>query len=74
MSFGFKVGSLKIPVKAVKILEQYIEQKDGTGLVFPNLKELSDLTDKYHMQMRIKTKSCFAQQNIKRSERNHWNR
>lgn len=56
MGKNAKVGSLKIPEKAARILEQYKDQKDDTDLVFPELKDLPDLDDKYHMQMRIKTK------------------
>lgn len=51
-----KVGSLKVTDKAKKILEQYSANKDKTDLVFPELKSLENLEDKYHTQMRIKTK------------------
>lgn len=51
-----KVGSLKIPQKAMTILDQYREAKDASDLVFPELKSFETLDDKYHVQMRIKTK------------------
>lgn len=51
-----KVGSLKIPEKALNILAQYEQEKDETDLVFPELKSLPNLDDQYHVQMRIKTK------------------
>jgi integrase/recombinase XerD len=51
-----KVGSLKIPEKAQKILNEYIAGKDETDLVFPELKGLQDIKDNFHVQMRIKTK------------------
>jgi len=51
-----KGGSLKIPEKAIAILAQYEGAKDDTDLVFPELKSFENLDDKYHVQMRIKTK------------------
>lgn len=51
-----KVGSLKIPGKALKILAEYEMQKDKTDLVFPELKDIEDLNNKYQVQKRIKTK------------------
>lgn len=51
-----KVDSLKIPDKALKILEEYKDQRDKTDLVFPELKGLDNLDDQYAVQVRIKTK------------------
>ena len=51
-----KVDSLKIPPKALIILEQYKQDMDETNLVFPELKSMPDMTDQFHVQMRIKTK------------------
>jgi len=51
-----KVDSLKVPEKAMKILDQYRHTKDETDLVFPELKDLKTLDDAYAVQVRIKTK------------------
>ena len=51
-----KIDSLKMPEKALKIVEQYKDDKDETDLVFPELKSFENLDDRYHVQMRIKTK------------------
>ncbi len=51
-----KVDSLKVPEKAMKILDQYRHTKDETDLVFPELKDLKTLEDAYAVQVRIKTK------------------
>lgn len=51
-----KVDSLKVPEKAMKILDQYRQTKDSTDLVFPELKDIENLDDTYAVQVRIKTK------------------
>lgn len=51
-----KVDSLKVPEKAMQILNQYRNAKDKTGLVFPELRGLESLEDNYLVQVRIKTK------------------
>lgn len=51
-----KVDSLKVPEKAMRILDQYRMAKDGTDLVFPELKGLADIDDVYAVQVRVKTK------------------
>lgn len=49
-----KVGSLKTPDKAIKILEQYeIEKKRNSDLVFPELKVLPNLKDDFIVQKKI---------------------
>lgn len=48
-----KPGSLKVPDKAMNILNEYREQKDSTDLVFPDLKRVVDLTDNYKVQRQI---------------------
>lgn len=50
-----KGDSLKVLEKAQRILDQYASLKDGTDLVFPELKGLDSLDDSYFVQMRIKT-------------------
>ena len=60
-----KAGSLKIPEKAMAILEQYKGEKDATDLVFPELKSFENLDDKYHVQMRIKTKVAAINNTLK---------
>ena len=50
-----KPGSLKIPEKALFILEQYKDQKvRKDDLVFPDLKLIEDFSDKTRVQKRIK--------------------
>lgn len=51
-----KVDSLKVPDKAMKILDQYRHTKDSTDLIFPELKDIDNLDDVYAVQVRIKTK------------------
>jgi integrase/recombinase XerD len=56
MGKNSKVDSLKVPEKAANILNQYKGQKDKTDLVFPELKSMEDLNDKFAVQVRIKTR------------------
>jgi len=60
-----KVDSLKVPEKAMKILDQYRDTKDDTDLVFPELKGLPNLNDPYVVQVRIKTKLGPLNKNLK---------
>lgn len=55
MGKNHKAGSLKIPNKAAKLLEQYRENDPTHDLVFPNLKSLPSLDDDFEIQKRIKT-------------------
>lgn len=49
-----KVGSLKTPEKAIKILEQYeSDKKKKSDLVFPELKVLPNLKDDFLVQKKI---------------------
>lgn len=54
MGKNLKAGSLKVPEKALKIIEKYKKDKDQTGLIFSDLKQLEDLKDAYEVQRRIK--------------------
>lgn len=59
MGKNLKAGSLKVPEKAQKILDQY--SKDSVhDLVFPDLTRMSDLSNSFAVQGYIKTrvKSC----------------
>lgn len=50
-----KPGSLKVPEKALAIIEQYEDQKrNNDDLVFPDLKMIEDFDDKIRVQKRIK--------------------
>ena len=50
-----KPGSLKIPEKAQAILNQYKDQKrSDDDLIFPDLKNIEDFSDKIRVQKRIK--------------------
>lgn len=51
-----KADSLKIPAKALSIIEEYKQDKRTHGLIFPDLKSLSDLRSSYDTQRRIKTR------------------
>ncbi len=48
-----KAGSLKIPEKAQRILNQYVDQKDSTDFVFPELKK-TDLKNSEQVTKAIK--------------------
>jgi integrase len=51
-----KGGSLKVPAKALSILEQYRREKPKHDLVFPDLEPLANLTDALAVQRYIKTR------------------
>ncbi len=56
MGKNIKGGSLKIPNKATKILDQYKQDKEVVDdLIFPELKEVKDLSNTYLVQKRIAT-------------------
>ncbi|MFC3560522.1 phage integrase SAM-like domain-containing protein [Pedobacter jamesrossensis] len=48
-----KSGSLKIPEKALAILEQYKSHEQKHDLIFPELKALDNLNNKYDVQRKI---------------------
>lgn len=60
-----KADSLKVPEKAQQILNQYIDQKDDTDLVFPELKGLVNLNDPFAVQRCIKVKLKPINENLK---------
>lgn len=51
-----KSGSLKVPEKALKIIEQYKRDNPIHNLVFPDLETLPDLNNLYTVQQRINQK------------------
>ena len=54
MGKNAKGDSLKIPLKALKILEQYQEdKKEVDDFVFPDLKDFPDINDKFMVQRKI---------------------
>jgi integrase len=54
MGKNAKAGSLQLPKKAVAILKQYQKEKTGNNdLVFPDLKRLENLEDKFTTQRTI---------------------
>lgn len=57
-----KAGSLKIPAKAMAIIEQYPSDHE---LVFPDLQKLPNLKDKFAVQKRIKTRIRAANNQLK---------
>ncbi len=56
MGKNSKGGSLKVPDKATKLLQQYKENKRAHDLVFDDLKALPSLDDNFEVQKRIKTR------------------
>lgn len=59
MGKNLKAVSLKIPEKALRILEIYKEeQKEVHNLVFPELKEIKDLQDTFEVQRHIASSIC----------------
>jgi integrase/recombinase XerD len=52
MSKNLKAGSLKVPAKALAILEQYLEEHPKHDFVFPELKGL-EVLDPYELQRKI---------------------
>lgn len=59
-----KGGSLPIPKKAQVILDIYQLIKDKTGLVFPELRQVEDLDDRYEREKTIKTKLKVINDNL----------
>lgn len=60
-----KWGSLKLPVKALKILTQYKRESPANDLVFPDLESVLNMKDKFAVQTRIKTRVRFLNDNLK---------
>jgi len=56
MGKNLKADSIKIPEKAMAILEQYRRDNAIHDLVFPDLESLPDLDDSIEVQTRIKTR------------------
>jgi integrase len=56
MGKNTKGGSLKVPTKAIAILDQYRTDDPVYDLVFPDLKSLPDLKRSFDVQRRIKTR------------------
>ncbi|WP_259015543.1 site-specific integrase [Emticicia fluvialis] len=63
MDKNLKPGSLKVPEKVFKILDQYRNHEYKNDLIFPELKVLNDLNDSYHVQR----KTSYADKNINES-------
>lgn len=51
-----KTDSLKVPAKALAIIDQYRQDEQVHGLVFHDLKSLPDLKNSFDTQRRIKTR------------------
>jgi integrase len=56
MGKNSKADSMKIPDKALSIIEQYRREYPVHDLVFPDLESLPDLLDEIQVQTRIKTR------------------
>lgn len=53
MGKNLKAGSLKVPDKALKIIDQYRADEKKNDLIFPELKVLDYLNDTYNVQRKI---------------------
>ncbi|MFD2520347.1 phage integrase SAM-like domain-containing protein [Emticicia soli] len=53
MGKNLKAGSLKVPDKALKIIDQYRQEERKNDLIFPELKVLDSLDDTYNVQRKI---------------------
>lgn len=53
MGKNLKAGSLKVPDKALRIIDQYRADEKKNDLIFPELKVLNDLNDTYNVQRKI---------------------
>jgi integrase len=60
-----KGGSLKVPEKAMQIIEKYRREKPVHNLVFPDLEGLASLDDPFAVQRRIKTRVHGINDNLK---------
>lgn len=50
MNKNDKPGSLKVPEKALTIIQKYVDKNYRHGLLFPELEKVDDLTDQYEVQ------------------------
>ncbi|MCK8491751.1 site-specific integrase [Spirosoma sp. RP8] len=64
MGKNLKGGSLKVPEKALRILEQY-PHNNQHDLVFHDLASLPDLSKRYDVQIRIKTRTKSCNERLK---------
>lgn len=53
MGKNLKAGSLKVPEKALKIIDQYRDEQKKNDLIFPELKVVDDMEDTYNVQRKI---------------------
>ncbi|MBA4850160.1 site-specific integrase [Emticicia sp. BO119] len=60
MGKNLKPGSLKVPEKALRILNQYRKDESKHDLIFPELKVLENIEDTYNVQR----KSSYADKSI----------
>jgi integrase/recombinase XerD len=56
MDKNYKGDSLKVPERAVKIMEQYRRENPKHDLVFPDLEAVDDFTDEWAVKKRIKSR------------------
>jgi integrase len=63
MGKNAKPGSLKMPEKAIKILEHYEDDEPKNDLIFPELKILDDLDSRYE----VKRKTSYAVKRINKA-------
>jgi len=60
MGKNLKPGSLKVPEKALRIIEQYRNDESKNDLIFPELKVIDDLEDTYNVQR----KTSYADKSV----------
>lgn len=58
--------SLKVPGKALKILERYPQPNGNLGLVFPDLADFENFDDKYELQRRINIVASRVNKQLKK--------
>ena len=67
MGKNLKAGSLKVPEKALKILNQYTKDKrQEDDLIFPELKILENLNNTYEVQQKISLAVRRIDENLKK--------
>lgn len=55
-----KPGSLKVSEKALKVLEKYLQKRDQTNLIFPELRSIPNLDNEFEVQKKV----AFANRSI----------
>jgi site-specific recombinase XerD len=65
MGKNLKAGSLKIPEKALRIINQYQKSEKKHDLIFPDLKLLPDLDNKFRVKGKIASRTALINKALK---------